>query len=472
MAKQVSTDVAIIGAGTAGLYALREVKRAKKSFLMIDQGPLGTTCARVGCMPSKVALQAGAHWHNRLQFEQFGISGAEQLTINPSKAWQEVRRQRDGFAGGAAKGAKRSAGDNLIMGAATFNSPNQLTVTQDGDNIIVNAERIILAVGSRPVVPDFLAHAKEHIVTTDSLFELEALPQRMGVLGLGAIGLEMGVALSRLGIEVISADLAPAVGGIQDPELSKIAIDYFSQQFAMHLEQSAEISNHDGSLTMKIGDEAHAIDKLLVSMGRRSNLDRLQLSAADIELDDKGLPEFDQHTMRIGNSNIYVAGDVNGDRTLMHEAAAEGAIAGYNAAHDEDVAFKRKTSIGIAFTDPDIITVGKGYNAIKDQNILIGTAKESASGRSKVLGYEDGMLRIYADAENGKILGAAMIGARAEHLAQQLAQAIDRGEDVHRMLELPYYHPTVEEMLATALQDIARKIPQDTGYPLGLTPLA
>ena len=115
MSGQMNVDVAIIGAGTAGLYALREVRRAKKSFVLIDTGPLGTTCARVGCMPSKVALHIGEYWHAQKDFPRYGISGAEHLRLDTQQAWAELRRQRDNFAGGAAAGAERAAGEQLIM---------------------------------------------------------------------------------------------------------------------------------------------------------------------------------------------------------------------------------------------------------------------------------------------------------------------------------------------------------------------
>ncbi len=118
MSKQINVDVAIIGAGTAGLYALREVRRAKKSFVLIDSGPLGTTCARVGCMPSKVALHIAEYWHAQKDFNRYGISGAEHLRLDRAVAWQALREQRDQFAGGAAASAEKGAGEHLMMGVA------------------------------------------------------------------------------------------------------------------------------------------------------------------------------------------------------------------------------------------------------------------------------------------------------------------------------------------------------------------
>ncbi|HLR16633.1 MAG TPA: dihydrolipoyl dehydrogenase [Alcanivoracaceae bacterium] len=472
MSQSLDTEVAIIGAGTAGLYALREVRRAKKSFLLIDQGPLGTTCARVGCMPSKVALHAGATWQAQQHFDAFGISGANHLSIDTTKAWAEVKRQRDGFAGGAANSAKRAAGDHLLMGRAEFIDATTLKVTQaDGTEITVNAKRIIIASGSRPVLPSWLEAVADRTITTDQLFELDALPERIGILGLGAIGLEMGLALARLGIKVVGADIAHTLGGIQDPELSALAIERFGKEFDFYLGESAEITPHKNGLLMKAGGKEHKIDLLLASLGRRPNLDTLNIAAAGIPTNERGQVIYDANTMQVGDLPIYIVGDINSNRTLMHEAADEGAMAGYNAAQDTPIAFQRKTSIAIAFTDPDIITVGAGWDTLQEEDILVGTALGSANGRCRILGDGSEMLKLYADANTGQLLGAAMVGVKAEHLASLIALAIDRKETAHSLMEMPWYHPTVEEMLQSALQDIARRIPQEHGLPLGLRKL-
>lgn len=170
MSEQMNVDVAIIGAGTAGLYALREVRRAKKSFVLIDTGPLGTTCARVGCMPSKVALHIGESWHAQKDFPRYGISGAEHLRLDTQQAWAELRRQRDNFAGGAAAGAERAAGEQLIMGRARFLTPTLLEVEQAHGKQQIQAKAVIIATGSRPVMPGFLQPFAEHCITTDEFF--------------------------------------------------------------------------------------------------------------------------------------------------------------------------------------------------------------------------------------------------------------------------------------------------------------
>ncbi len=468
MSEQMNVDVAIIGAGTAGLYALREVRRAKKSFVLIDTGPLGTTCARVGCMPSKVALHIGESWHAQKDFPRYGISGAEHLRLDTQQTWAELRRQRDNFAGGAAAGAERAAGEQLIMGRARFLTPTLLEVEQAHGKQQIQAKTVIIATGSRPVLPGFLQPFAEHCITTDDFFEMQELPKTIGILGLGAIGLEMGLALSRLGVEVHGADMATSVGGISDPEVSKYALAEFAKEIKLYLGAPAELAQAEQGVLLKAGDQQVRVDKVLVALGRRPNTDQLNLAEVGFELDERGQPLFNPQTMQLGEHPVFNVGDSNGQRALMHEAADEGAMAGFNAVQAKPLAFKRKTPIAIAFTHPDVISVGARFDQLNPDDILIGTAKTQSNGRSQVLSEHEGVLRLYADKTSGELLGASMLGMRAEHVAQFLVLAIQRQETVHSLLQIPFYHPVVEETIQSALQDIARHIPDPAGLPFGL----
>jgi len=470
MAKQINVDVAIIGAGTAGLYALREVRRAKKSFVLIDSGPLGTTCARVGCMPSKVALHIAEFWHGQKDFSRYGISGAEHLRLNGASAWQALRDKRDTFSGRASASAQRAAGEQLIMGQARFLKPTLLEVEQTQGTQLINAKSVIIATGSRPVMPAFLQPFAEHCITTDDFFEMQELPKSIGILGLGAIGLEMGLALSRLGVAVHGADMASRVGGITDPEVSQHALAEFAKEMQLYLGVPAQLAKANQGVLLQSGDTQVQVDKVLVALGRKPNTDSLNLAEAGFDLDERGQPLFNPHTMQMGQHPVFIVGDVNGYRPLMHEAADEGAIAGYNASRHTAVAFKRKTPIGIAFTNPDVVSVGARFDELNQDNILIGSALTQSNGRSQVLSAHAGILRIYANKDSGKLLGASMVGMRAEHVAQLLALAIQREETAHSLLQLPFYHPVVEETVQSALQDIVRHIPDATGLPLGLVP--
>ncbi len=470
MKKPIETDVLIIGAGSAGLYALREVRRAGRDFLLVDPGPLGTTCARVGCMPSKVALHSGAKWETRKTMAGIGVNGIDALSIDSRITWAQLRRQRDMFASNAASSARSAAGDKLIDARARFIEPDLVELDSPTSIRHIRARAVIIATGSRPVMPGFLAPVRDHTINTDELFELDTLPRSIGILGLGAIGLEMGLALSRLGIRVVGADLAPEVGGITDPVIGQRARECFEHEMELWLGAETRVARSDGGVLLSAGERETEVELLLAALGRRPNTDELGLQTAGFPVDERGSPRFDPATMQIGDLPVFIAGDANADRPLMHEAADEGAIAGYNAAHDTVTRFARKASVGIAFSNPDVVSVGMRFDKLDADKIVIGSASGDKNGRAQILGAGDNLLRVYADAADGRLLGASMVATGGEHLAHLLAWAIQRGETAADLLSLPFYHPTVEEMLQSAVQDIVTQLPASKPFPFGLVP--
>src|SRR5581483_6806537 len=206
---------AIIGAGTAGLSAYSEVSKTTKNFVLINGGPSGTTCARVGCMPSKVLIQVANDFHRRHVLAREGIVGGENLRIEHSKVLEYVRSLRDHFVRGIRESLEK-LGDHYIQGYARFRDPTILEV--EGQSI--RAKQIIIATGSNPIVPAAWQTVPDRILTTDTLFEQDDLPSSMAVIGMGAIGVEMGQALARLGLHLIGLGRADQVAGLTDPEVN------------------------------------------------------------------------------------------------------------------------------------------------------------------------------------------------------------------------------------------------------------
>lgn len=462
-----SVDVAIIGAGTAGLYALREVRKRGCSAVLIDHGPLGTTCARVGCMPSKAALHVAHLWNAARTAAHCGFPApAAGSEPDLTAAWAEVRRKRDFFAGRTAERTRQFAGDDLIMGSARFIAPHAVKVARDdGEKVIVEAKAFVLAVGSRPFLPpNLMSINATRLLTTDSLFEIDTPPRRIGVVGLGAIGIEMGLALSRLGVDVVGVEQAPTLAGISDPEVRAKALARFQREFPIRLETAATFEERAADILIRFPDRSQAVvDALLVATGRRSNLDRVDLPAAGVTLNPRGFPErFDPETLQAGGAPIFIAGDANGLLPLMHEAAVEGGAAGRNAAlvAKGETPLPRKVlpALAIVFSDPDVVRVGARFADLDPETVVIGTGKGEENGRSRVLDETEALVRVYAEKGSGKLLGAELVAAQGEHLGHFLAQAIARGETVRDLLALPYYHPTVEELLQSALLDAASKV--------------
>lgn len=458
-------DVAIIGAGSAGLTATSTVRRYTDSFVLIDGGELGTTCARVGCMPSKVAIQVAEDMHRRTVFEREGIDGGDGLSVDIPAALEHVRDLRDVFVDQVLATSIDHMEDEFIEANARFLEPTLLEV---GDERI-RAKRIIIATGSKPVVPRAWEAFGDRIVTTDSFFELEDLPESMAVIGLGVIGLELGQTLHRLGVKVTGIDQLTTIGGLRDPEVNAQAVEIMGKEFPLWLGRAAEISEEpDGRLRITAGDDSVVVDKVLAAMGRRPNLAGLGLEGIGVRLNDRGVPDFDPHTMQIGDTPLYIAGDVTGERPILHEANLEARMAGYNATHDTPVRFKRKVPFGITFCDPNIVAVGAAFDELDPNDIEIGEMKFGPLGRALIMAKNKGLLRLYARRSDGRLLGAAMIAPKGENLGHLLTWCIQQNLTVAELLRMPFYHPTVEEGVQGALYDLRRKLGLESETPLEL----
>ena len=458
-------DVAIIGSGSAGLYALSKVRPSGKSWVLINGGHTGTTCARVGCMPSKAVIQVAEDFYRRKVFNRYGVEGHEDLRIDQAEAMEYVQDLRDTFVDRVLSNSTDNMSDEqFIEGYARFIEPNLLEIN-DGQRI--RAEKIIIATGSHPIVPEAWKQFGDLILTTDEFFELDSLPSSMAVIGLGVIGLEIGQSLHRLGVNVTGIDQMDTIGGISDPEVAASAKDIIGSEMPLILGHKAEITEaDDGKLNITAGDETLTVEKVLVAIGRRPNLGNLDLDKAGISLGENGIPSFNRNTMQIEDSHLFLAGDVNGERQLLHEAGDEGRIAGFNATHDEIKAFKRKTPVYITFCDPNIVSVGKMYSELDPDTTAVGEIKMAPVGRALIMSKNKGVIRVYAEKATGKLLGAEMVAAKGENLGHLLAWCIQQEMTVGQLLQLPFYHPVIEEALQAALYDLYSNVEAKNDSPI------
>ena len=452
-------DVAIIGAGSAGLSARREVEKKTDNYVVIDDGPLGTTCARVGCMPSKVLIQVANDFHRRHAFHTEGISGGDSLQVDWETTMNHVRTLRDRFVRGVCADMEDWSA-KLIRKRARFIDLHTIDL---GDETI-QAKKTIIATGTSPVVPKAWQASSKRLIDTNSFFELETFPKRVAVIGMGVIGLELGQALHRLGVEVAAVTPSKRYGGLSDPTLQSYAHDLFSKEMPVHLGRVAELREEGAELLIQLdnGEEIRT-DYALLAMGRKPNLESLGLSELGLdELSGQstgGVPAYDPDTFRILGTPWYIAGDVSNFRPILHEAADEGRIVGYNAVHDEDTCFRRRTVLAVTFSSPNIAVVGESLRQLRnrDADFVSGKVSFEGQGRAIVKLAEAGLAHVYVDRSSGALLGAELIAPDGEHLAHLLAWAVAAKLTVRQTLSLPFYHPVLEEGLRTALRDAARQ---------------
>ena len=441
---------AILGAGTSGLTALGIIRKQTDDFVIINGGPLGTTCARVGCMPSKAMIQSANLNFKKHLLSQFGLEGGESLEVDNVKVLQRVRLLRDRFTSGVKAGTTETLKpEQFIEGYAKFVGENQLEVNGE----VIEAEKIIIATGSRPVVPAPWLELGEKLLTSDEIFELTDLPRRIAVIGLGIIGLELGQALSRLGVEVIGFEMQHTVGGLSSPVVIEKAVEMFSKEFPVYLGAAARLENTETGVKVSVEKESFEVDVVLAALGRRPNIDGIQLEKAGVKLDERGMPSFNVNTMQIEDKPIFIAGDVNVFRPILHEAGHEGKIASLNAMDFPSVtAYKRKTPLGIAFTDPDIGFFGQSYRDLDLQKVeVVNFNLEKNNGRAIVMAEDHGVISLYGDKETKQLIGGEIFMPHAEHFTHLLAWAVEQDMTVLELIKMPFYHPVLEEAIQSAL---------------------
>jgi len=291
------------------------------------------------------------------------------------------------------------------------------------------------------------------------------LPKRVVVFGPGVIGLELGQALSRLGVQVRVFGVSGSLAGISDLQVRQAAKKVFQQEF--YLDPDARVLE-----TKRVGNEVEVryvgldncerverFDYALVATGRRPNVAKLDLTKAGIDVNEQGIPIFNRDTLQIGDQPVFIAGDVNNDAPLLHEASDEGFIAGLNAMRYPTIEpGKRTVGLAIVFTDPQIAMVGQGPDKLAAGSFVTGQVQFANQGRARVILKNKGVLHVYADISTRRLLGAQMVGPAAEHLGHLLAWSIEQGMTIDQMLAMPFYHPVIEEGLRTALRDAAGKL--------------
>ncbi|MGY0399192.1 MAG: dihydrolipoyl dehydrogenase [Ostreibacterium sp.] len=455
-------DVIVIGGGPGGYVAAIRAAQLGKKVACVEMykhngktPALGGTCLNIGCIPSKVLLETSEHFDKLSHLETHGISLSEP-SINIATMLTRKESISAQLTGGINQLFKAN-GVAWIQGRGKLTTKDTVQVTDFDDNKTdIKANNIILAPGSVPIDIPVAKMDDEHIVDSTGALNFTEIPNRLGVIGAGVIGLELGSVWHRLGSEVTIIEAADKLLPMIDQEVAKDAGRQFKQQKLniklKSMVKGAQVKGNEVMVTYEDskGEQTITVDKLLVCVGRRPNTANLLDSNIGIALDERGFITVDDHC-RTAIPNIFAVGDAVRGPMLAHKASEEGVmvaeiIAG-QAGH-----VNLNLVPNIIYTQPEIAAVGKTEEQLKADkvNYKKGDFPFAANGRAKAMDADKGRVKILADAETDEILGGHIVGPMASELIQELVVAMEykaASEDIARIC---HGHPGLGEAIHEA----------------------
>jgi dihydrolipoamide dehydrogenase len=460
MTQSLTTKVLIIGAGTGGYVAgIRCGQLGLETVLVDASDGLGGTCLNVGCIPSKAVIHAANKFETVAKAANGGTLGITaskpSVDLKQTVEWKNgiVKKLNAGVAG-----LLKKAKVKVIKGWATFSDAKTCTVKTDDGEITISAEHVILATGSEPVELPFLPFGGDVISSTEAL-SLDKVPGKLIVIGAGVIGLELGSVWARLGAKVTVVEYLDRILPGMDSEVAR-QFQRMLQKQGMEFRLSSKVGGidkqEDGSLKVRVepaagGDvELLDADVALVAIGRKPFTEGLGLDIVGVALDERGRVRVDAH-YKSSVDGIYAIGDVVAGPMLAHKAEDEGiAIAEILSGQAGHVNYAAIPSV--VYTNPEVASVGKTEDELKADgvNYKIGKFPFTANGRAKAMVATQGFVKILADVETDRVLGAHIVGKNAGEMIHELVTLMEFSGASEDLARTTHAHPTMSEAIREA----------------------
>jgi pyruvate/2-oxoglutarate dehydrogenase complex dihydrolipoamide dehydrogenase (E3) component len=452
-------DVAILGGGSAGYSAASSAQSLGARVAIVDPGPLGGLCILRGCMPTKTILRSSDIISLMRRAKEFGL-----LPVETSADLAAINDRKNQLIGEFADYRVEQLKDprfTLIQEKAEFISPNEVQVGTS----TLKAKSFIIATGS--VIADYPIPGLEETgyITSDDALTMREAPESIIVLGAGAVAVELAQFFLRIGIKVTLLQRSGHILSQGDEDLARPVEDRLREE-GMDLFTGTKINKaakENGRSVIYFEHEGKEkrveAETILQALGRRPNIDRLNLPAAGVET-DKGRVTVDGE-MRTNQKNIFAVGDVNGIHEVVHIAIQQGETAGFNACNPEaskEVDDRLKASV--VFTDPAVASVGLSEKECKAENIdyLVASHPFSDHGKSMCLGETHGHVKILCDPESGEVLGGHIVGPEAGELIHEIITLMHFRGTVNDLMNIPHYHPTLAEILTYPAEELVEQI--------------
>ena len=454
----------VIGGGPGGyVCAIRLAQLGLKTACIESRGSLGGTCLNVGCIPSKSLLNLSEEFHNAQSLSNKGIEIGE-VKLNLSK----MMKNKDKAVTILTKGVEFLLKKNKVTyfkGTGSFKSKNDIVI-KDNDNkeTIIQTENTIIATGSVPVSLPGVEIDEKVIVSSTGALKLEQVPKKMVVVGGGYIGLEMGSVWSRLGSEVHVVEFLDHITPGMDKEISSEFMKILKKQgINFHMQHKVEKikKNNNNAIVSTLNENGtkkdFECDVVLISVGRKPNTEGLNLQKIGVELDEKKRVKTDKN-FKTNQNNIYAIGDVISGPMLAHKAEDEGIAVAENIA-GQSGHVNYDTIPGVIYTSPEVASIGKTEEQLKELkiNYKIGKFSFMANSRAKAIDDTEGFVKILADEKTDKVLGAHLIGPHAGELIAEIGVAMEFGASSEDIARTCHAHPTFSEAVKEAALSVEKR---------------
>ncbi|MFC5743404.1 dihydrolipoyl dehydrogenase [Dyella tabacisoli] len=463
-------DVIVIGAGPAGYVAAIRAAQLGLKTACVDafvgkdgKQALGGTCLNVGCIPSKALLDSSRQFHNLTHnFAVHGIS-ADNPRIDVATFVGRKDKIVKQFTGGVSQLFKANK-ITPFFGTGKLLKGNSVEVTApDGSKQTISATNVILASGSVPIELPFAKFDGKNIVDNAGALDLTEVPKRLGVIGAGVIGLELGSVWKRLGADVTILEALPDFLSVADADVAKIAAREFAKQgLTIKLGAKltkAEIKKNEVELTYEDKDGAHqlTVDKLLVAVGRRAYTAGLLADDTGVKLDERGRIVVDEHN-HTGVDGVWAIGDAVRGPMLAHKGSEEGvAVAEWIAGKAGHINYD--TIPWVIYTEPEIAWAGKTEKELKDAGIpyKVGTFPFAAIGRAVAMNEAVGQVKMLAHAETDRLLGVHMVGPGVSELIAEAVVTMEFKGSAEDLARIVHAHPTLSEAVHEAALSVDKR---------------
>ncbi len=454
----------VIGGGPGGyVCAIRLAQLGLKTACIESRGSLGGTCLNVGCIPSKSLLNLSEEFHKAQHLSSKGIEISE-IKLNLSK----MMKNKDKAVTVLTKGVEFLLKKNNVTyfkGIGSFKSKNEISIMDDKKNeIFIQADKVIIATGSVPVSLPGIDFDEKVIVSSTGALKFEKVPKKMIVVGGGYIGLEMGSVWSRLGSEVHVIEFLDHITPGMDKEISNEFMKILKKQkINFHMQHKVEkISKSDSGVIVSTKDKDGTLkdfdcDKVLISVGRKPNINGLNLEKVGIELDEKQRVKTNK-SFQTNLDNVFAIGDVIAGPMLAHKAEDEGIAVAENIA-GQSGHVNYDTIPGVIYTTPEVASIGKTEEQLKEKNInyKIGKFSFMANSRAKAIDDAEGFVKILADKKTDKVLGAHLIGPHVGELIAEIGVAMEFGASSEDIARTCHAHPTFSEAVKEAALSVDKR---------------